>query len=60
MTNEEIEAIINKIAQERNIEIEYFNQGRTVRISSPDMTLVGDSKEFDKAMIEVALKYKQE
>ena len=57
MTNKEIEDIINKIASERKIEIEYINK-RIVRVSSSEFTLVGSRELFDKAMIEVAQKYK--
>lgn len=57
MTDKEIEDTINSIARERNIKIEYPSE-KTVRVSSPELTLVGCRDVFDKAMREVALKKK--
>ena len=56
-TKEEIESVINEVMSERQINIEYFNEGRTIKICSKDMTLIGPTEEFDKAMIEVASDY---
>lgn len=54
MENKEIERIINEVMQERSITVKYFNNNQTVRVSSPEMTLIGSSKVFDEAVKEAA------
>ena len=56
-TKEEIEEVINEVMSQKKIDLEYFNEGRIVKVSSEEMTLVGPTEEFDSAMIEVANEY---
>ena len=59
VTKEEIEKVVNEVMTERNIQIEYYNDGKIIKVSSPDSVLVGPTKVFDDAMIElVNEKYK--
>lgn len=52
-TVKEIEKVINDIMSEKSINIEYFNNNSIIRVSSPEMTLVGSAQKFDEAMREV-------